>query len=79
MVVTVRVKANARHDESVALVDDHVLQVTVKAPARDGLANAAVCKLVARYFGVAPSLVTVSRGHTAKTKMLIVDDGRTQR
>ena len=47
--------------------------IRVTAPPVDGRANEALCRLVAKRAGVAPSRVTVVRGHTAREKTLDVD------
>jgi uncharacterized protein len=47
--------------------------IRVTAPPVDGKANEALCRLVARKVGVAPSRVTLVRGHTARDKTLDVD------
>jgi uncharacterized protein len=44
----------------------------VTAPPVDGKANDALCRLVAKKAGVAPSRVTVVKGHTARDKTLEV-------
>lgn len=46
--------------------------VRVTAPAEDGKANAAVCRVLAKALGVPKSAVTVVRGHTARHKQLEV-------
>jgi len=45
----------------------------VTAPPVDGKANEALCRLVAKAAGVAPSRVQVVRGHTARDKVLRID------
>ena len=50
------------------------LVVHVRERAVDGKANAAVERVVAAYLGVAPSRVAIVRGHTARTKLIRVDD-----
>jgi uncharacterized protein YggU (UPF0235/DUF167 family) len=45
----------------------------VTAPPVDGKANDALCRLVAKAAGVAPSKVTVVRGHTARDKVLHIE------
>jgi len=45
----------------------------VTAPPVDGKANEALCRLVAKKAGVAPSRVTLLKGHTARDKTLDVD------
>ena len=47
--------------------------IRVTAPPVDGKANDALCRLVAKRAGVAPSRVTVIRGHTARDKVLRVE------
>jgi uncharacterized protein len=47
--------------------------IRVTAPPVDGKANEALCRLVAKKAGVAPSRVTVVRGHTARDKTLDVE------
>jgi uncharacterized protein len=47
--------------------------IRVTAPPVDGKANAALCELVARAAGVAPSAVRVLRGAGARDKVLRVD------
>jgi uncharacterized protein YggU (UPF0235/DUF167 family) len=47
--------------------------IRVTAPPVDGKANEALCRLVAKKAGVAPSRVSVIRGHTARDKVLRVE------
>lgn len=47
--------------------------IRVTAPPVDGRANEALVKLVAKRAGVAPSRVTITRGHTARDKTLEVE------
>jgi uncharacterized protein len=47
--------------------------IRVSAPPIDGRANEAVRRLVAKKAGVAPSKVTVMRGHSQRDKTLLVD------
>jgi uncharacterized protein (TIGR00251 family) len=59
-------------------VREGALVVRVTAPPVDGKANAALCKLLARTLGVAPSGVTVVRGHAARDKLVEVDGLETE-
>ena len=52
---------------------DGAVVIRVTAPPVDGKANDALCRLVAKKAGVAPSKVTITRGHTARDKTLRVD------
>lgn len=46
----------------------------VTAPPVEGKANEALCRLIAKAANIAPSKVTVVRGHTARDKVLEVED-----
>jgi uncharacterized protein YggU (UPF0235/DUF167 family) len=52
---------------------DGAVVIRVTAAPVDGKANDALCRLIARAAGVAPSRVTVVRGHTARDKVLAVE------
>lgn len=54
-----------------------VLQAKVSAPPLDGKANKALCKLIAKRVGVAPSRVGVVRGEKSREKVVRVS-GMTQ-
>jgi uncharacterized protein YggU (UPF0235/DUF167 family) len=47
--------------------------IRVTAPPVDGKANDALCRLVAKRAGVAPSRVHIVRGHSARDKVLAVE------
>jgi len=69
--VDVRVHPGASRNE-LTEQDGHLV-VRVTAPPAEGKANAAVCKLVAKHFGVPPSSVEVVRGHRGRRKVLRLD------
>lgn len=73
MKISVRLKPNSRHREEVVVGDDGVLTIYTKAPAIEGRANAAVVKLLAKHFGVAPSKVKLLRGASSKCKLFDID------
>lgn len=52
---------------------DGAVLIRVKAPPVDGKANDALCRLIAKLAGVAPSRVRVTRGHTARAKTVEVE------
>jgi hypothetical protein len=52
---------------------DGALAVRVTAPPVDGKANVALCKLLASELGLAPSRVSVVRGHTARDKVVRIE------
>lgn len=68
----VRLQPRARADEVVGEREGAVL-VRVTAPPVDGKANEALCRLIAKKAGVAPSRVTLVRGHTSREKTLDVE------
>ena len=67
-----RLQPRARRDEVVG-ERDGVVVIRVSAPPVDGKANAALCRLIAKRAGVAPSRVEIVRGHTAREKVVRVD------
>jgi uncharacterized protein len=69
--VTVRLQPRAGRDEIVGLRDG-VLVVRVGASPVDGQANRALCKLIARRAGVAPTRVSVVRGERSRDKLVLV-------
>jgi uncharacterized protein (TIGR00251 family) len=70
--ISVRVQARARRDELVE-VRDRVLLARVSAPALDGRANRALCRLLAKRLDVAPSRMTIVRGQRSRDKLIHVD------
>ena len=68
----VRLQPRARREEIVGERGGAVV-IRVTAPPVDGKANAALCALVAKAAGVAPSRVSVVRGHAARDKVLRVE------
>lgn len=69
--IRVRLQARARSDEVVGFRGG-VLLARVSAPPVDGRANRAICRLIARRVGVAPSRVTIIRGERSREKLLRV-------
>jgi uncharacterized protein len=72
-VISVRVTPRASRDEVVGWRDDGVLLVRLTAPPVEGAANRALCRLIARSAGVAPSRVTVVRGERSRDKVVRVE------
>ena len=70
--ISVRVRAGARSDELAGVLDG-VLLVRVTAPAHDGRANRALCRLLAKQLDVAPSRVAIVRGHHSREKVVEVE------
>ena len=71
--IAVRLQPRARRSE-LAGERGGALVARVTAPPVDGRANDALCRLIAAAAGVAPSRVSVVRGHTARDKVVRVED-----
>jgi len=70
--ITVRLTPRGGRDELVEL-SDGVLRARVKAAPVDGKANKALCRLLAKRLGVAPSRVTVLHGQKSRDKVVRVE------
>jgi uncharacterized protein (TIGR00251 family) len=70
--IAVRLKPRGHRDELLGLADG-VLQARVSAPPVDGKANRALCRLIAKRVGVAPSKVSVVRGEKSRDKLIRID------
>jgi uncharacterized protein len=68
----VRLRPRGSRDELAGLRDG-VLQAKVTAPPVDGKANTALCRLIAKRVGVAPSRVSVVRGEKSSDKVVRVE------
>lgn len=73
--LAVRAQPRASRDE-IAGPHDGALKIRVTAPPVDGKANAALIKLLAKAFGVAPSAVRMVSGETSRVKHLEIDSPR---
>ena len=51
-------------------LEDGTLKVRLTTAPVDGKANAALVKILAEHFNVAPSQVEIVRGHRSKTKVV---------
>ena len=69
--IEVRLQPRASREELVG-VRDGVLHARVRAAPVDGAANRALCRLIARAAGVAPSRVEVIRGEHGRLKLVRV-------
>ncbi len=70
-VLRVRVRPRARRDAVVG-VDERGIIVAVRAAPEHGKANAAVCRVVGRWLGGAPSSVSIEGGAGARDKRVLV-------
>jgi hypothetical protein len=69
--IEVRLRPGAGRDQLLP-PREGVVQARVAAPPLDGRANRALCKLVAKRLGVAPSRVSLIRGERSRDKLLEV-------
>lgn len=70
--IEVRLRPRGRRDELLG-IRNGVLQARVTAAPVDGRANRALCRLIAKQVGVAPSMVTVIRGAKSRDKVVMVE------
>ncbi len=65
----VKVKPNAR-ENSIRQFQDGTWIAEVKAPPKDGKANRALIKVIAKQFNVTKSQVSIKRGKSGRTKLI---------
>jgi uncharacterized protein (TIGR00251 family) len=70
--IEVRLRPRGDGDELLGFRDG-ILQARVSAPPVDGKANKALCKLIAKRIGVAPSRVEMVRGAKSRDKVVRVN------
>ena len=70
--IDVRLRPRGRRDELLG-IRNGVLQARVTAAPVDGRANRALCRLIAKQVGVAPSRVTVIRGAKSRDKVVMLE------
>ena len=71
MKIQVKVTPNSKTEE--VKQEGDILLVRVKEPPKEGRANAAVVKAVAKHFGVPASSVKIVSGYTSRQKVLEID------
>ena len=73
--MTIRVKVVPRSSSSglAGVMADGTLKVRIVAAPEKGKANAELCQVLARHYRVAPSAVTIVRGHTSAVKLVRVE------
>jgi uncharacterized protein len=69
--ISVRLTPRAARDDIAPSGDGYAARVT--APPVDDRANHALCRLIAKRAGVAPSRVAIVRGHKARDKVVRVE------
>ncbi len=71
--IRVRLTPRGGRDELVEF-SDGVLRARVSAAPVDGKANKALCRLIAKRLGIAPSRVTVLHGKKSREKLVRVEE-----
>ncbi len=71
MKIFVKAKPNAK-EELIKKIDGINFIVAVKEPPRKGKANAAIVRVLAEYFNVAPSAILLVSGFSSKQKVFEV-------
>jgi len=70
---TLSIRLTPRASRERLAAGDGGFLASVTAPPVEGAANDALCRLVARAAGVAPSRVSIVRGHRGRQKVVRVD------
>lgn len=70
--IRVRLRPRGKSDELIGFREG-VLQARVSAPPVDGRANKALCRLIGKRLGVAPSKVGVIRGEKSRDKVIAIE------
>jgi uncharacterized protein (TIGR00251 family) len=68
----VTVKPQAKQETVTELADNRYV-IAVRAPAKDGKANARLVELLAEHFHTAKSHIRILRGQSARKKLLEID------
>lgn len=71
--IVVHVKPGSRKGPLIESDGKGQLTVFVRVKALDGKANEGVVLALADHFGVAKSHITITRGHTARIKQVVVE------
>ena len=73
MIIIVNLHPGAKTEEIIHQ-GGHMLKIKVKAPAKRGLANKALMKLLARHFNVDAALIKIKQGRNRRNKILEIPD-----
>ena len=73
MTLQVKVVTRSSKSEVVGELAEGTLKVRLAAVPEKGKANAELCQILAKHFKVAPSAVTILKGHTSAIKLVRID------
>lgn len=69
----IQVRVVPRSSQNKIAIQDGGLKIWVTSPPVDGAANDAVCAILAKTLGIAPSRVQVVRGESSRDKLVRVE------
>ncbi len=69
----VNVRPKSRIDEIGETLEDGTLKVKLKTAPENGKANEALCKLLAKHFGLKANQVRIVSGHRSSRKLIRID------
>lgn len=72
--IIVRVLPRSSKNEVVGPMADGVIKIKLTTAPVDGKANEALIKLLANYFRIAKSKITITAGATGKNKIIEIED-----
>ncbi len=72
--IRVIVKPGSKISRCRPTLDQNIYKAQVKSPAKDGLANKELIKLLSRHFKVSQSKVIILRGLKQKQKLIAIYD-----
>jgi uncharacterized protein (TIGR00251 family) len=73
LTLQVKVVTRSSKSEVVGELAEGTLKVRLAAVPEKGKANAELCQILAKHFKVAPSAVTILKGHTSAIKLVRID------
>ena len=71
LILYVQIQPKSSKDEVVGIMGEN-LKIKITAPPIDGKANAHLCSLIAKWFDVPKSHVSILKGETSKIKTLLI-------
>ena len=71
--IAIKVAPRASRSEVVGM-HDGALKIRIAAPPVDGAANAEMIKILAKFFGVAKSDISIVSGETSKNKRIKIEN-----
>ena len=71
--MTMHVHIKPSSNDRVERVDDNHFEIYVSAPAKEGKANLASIKLLAKHLDIAPSRIEIVKGHTSRNKVFEIN------